>query len=140
MGGHMALDEHRRPGRVDAEGQVLRGRVVDFIVSQSPDVISFNEIMRYSSSSQPQMIADRLRARTGRTWTYHWIQKSGASSGEGECVMTHLDIAAEDDYLLSASRSVADGTAAALLRVGPRGGLTRVVRWAPNPTPEEPAP
>ena len=33
---------------------------------QGPDIISFNEIMRYSSSSQPQMIADGLRARPGR--------------------------------------------------------------------------
>ncbi len=53
------------------------------------------------------MIADKLRARTGKTWTYHWVQKSGSSSGEGECVMTHLDIDATDDYLLSVSRSVA---------------------------------
>ena len=47
------------------------------------------------------MIADKLRAQTGETWTYHWVQKSGASSGEGECVMTRLDIDATDDYLLS---------------------------------------
>jgi len=89
------------------DGKSNIDRVVDFIVSQAPDVISFNEIMKYSSSSQPQIIADKLRARTGKTWTYHWIQKSGSSSGEGECVMTHLDIDAKDDYLLSVSRSVA---------------------------------
>jgi endonuclease/exonuclease/phosphatase family metal-dependent hydrolase len=63
--------------------------------------------MRYSSSSQPQMIADKLKAKTGETWTYKWVQKSGASSGEGECVMTRFDIDATDDYLLSADRSVA---------------------------------
>ena len=63
--------------------------------------------MRYSSSSQPQMIADRLRALTGETWTYKWVQKSGATSGEGECVMTRLDIDATDDFLLSVARSVA---------------------------------
>ena len=90
-----------------ADGRSNIDRVVDFIVSKGPDIISFNEIMRYSSSSQPQMIADGLRARTGRTWTYKWVQKSGAASGEGECVMTHLDVDATDDYLLTASRSVA---------------------------------
>jgi endonuclease/exonuclease/phosphatase family metal-dependent hydrolase len=89
------------------DGQSNIDRVVAFIVSKRPDVISFNEIMRYSSSSQPQMIADRLRAQTGQTWTYKWVQKSGASSGEGECVMTRLDIDATDDFLLSVSRSVA---------------------------------
>jgi endonuclease/exonuclease/phosphatase family metal-dependent hydrolase len=88
-------------------GQSNIDRVVDFIAVQSPDVISFNEINKSSSTNQPQIIADKLRARTGKTWSWHWIQKSGSSSGEGECVMTHLDIDAKDDYLLSVSRSVA---------------------------------
>jgi len=91
-----------------ADGKPNISRVVDLIASKRPDIISFNEIMRYSaSSSQPQMIADGLKAKTGKTWTYKWVQKSGAATGEGECVMTHLDIDATDDYLLTASRSVA---------------------------------
>jgi endonuclease/exonuclease/phosphatase family metal-dependent hydrolase len=89
------------------DGKSNIDRVVNFIVDKKPDVISFNEIMRYSSSSQPQIIADKLKARTGKTWSYKWVQKWGASSGEGECVMTHLDIDATDAYLLSADRSVA---------------------------------
>lgn len=89
------------------DGQSNISRVVDFIVNVRPDVISFNEIMRYSSSSQPQQIADALRSRTGQTWSYHWVQKGGASSGEGECVMTRLPIDARDDYLLSYTRSIA---------------------------------
>jgi len=102
------------------DGKSNIDRVVDFIVTYKPDVISFNEIMRYSSSSQPQMIADKLRARTGKTWSYKWVQKSGASSGEGECVMTHLDIDATDDYLLSADRSVA------MARVNVNGRIVNV--------------
>jgi endonuclease/exonuclease/phosphatase family metal-dependent hydrolase len=89
------------------DGRSNIDRVIAFIVSKRPDVISFNEIMRYSSSSQPQIIADALRAQTGETWSYKWVQKTGASSGEGECIMTRLDIDAMDDYLLSVSRSVA---------------------------------
>jgi endonuclease/exonuclease/phosphatase family metal-dependent hydrolase len=89
------------------DGKSNIDRVVAFIVNTKPDVVSFNEIMRYSSSSQPQMIADKLRAQTGKTWSYKWVQKSGSSSGEGECVMTHLDIDATAEYLLSADRSVA---------------------------------
>ena len=91
-----------------------------FIVSKRPDVVSFNEIMRYSSSSQPQMIADKLRAQTGETWTYKWVQKSGASSGEGECVMTRLDVDATDDFLLSVARSVA------MIRVNVNGRIVHV--------------
>jgi len=89
------------------DGKSNIDRVVDFIVAKRPDVISFNEIMHYSSSSQPKMIADKLKARTGQTWTYKWVQKTGAASGEGECVMTRLQIDATDEYLLSVSRSVA---------------------------------
>jgi endonuclease/exonuclease/phosphatase family metal-dependent hydrolase len=89
------------------DGRSNIDRVVNYIVQWRPDVISFNEIMRYSSSSQPQQIADRLRSRTGETWTYHWVQKTGASSGEGECVMTRLDIEGVDDFLMSYSRSAA---------------------------------
>ena len=89
------------------DGKSNIDRVVNYIATWRPDVISFNEIMRYSSSSQPQMIADKLKAKTGQTWTYKWVQKGGASSGEGECVMTRLDVDATDDYLLSYTRSVA---------------------------------
>jgi endonuclease/exonuclease/phosphatase family metal-dependent hydrolase len=102
------------------DGKSNIDRIVAFIVSKRPDVISFNEIMRYSSSSQPQMIADKLRAQTGETWSYKWVQKSGASSGEGECVMTRLDIDATDDFLLSVSRSVA------MIRVNVNGRIINV--------------
>ncbi|HET7219794.1 MAG TPA: DNRLRE domain-containing protein [Vicinamibacterales bacterium] len=102
------------------DGRSNISRVVDFIASKRPDVISFNEIMKYSSSSQPQQIADALRARTGQTWSWHWIQKWGASSGEGECVMTRFPIEASDDYLLSTSRSVA------MVRINVNGRMVNV--------------
>jgi endonuclease/exonuclease/phosphatase family metal-dependent hydrolase len=89
------------------DGKSNIDRVVAFIAAKKPDVISFNEIMRYSSRNDPQIIADKLRALTGQTWTYKWVQKSGSSSGEGECVMTRLAVDGTDDFLLSASRSVA---------------------------------
>ena len=102
------------------DGRSNISRVVDFIVAKRPDVISFNEIMRYSSSSQPQQIADALRARTGQTWSWHWIQKWGAASGEGECVMTRFRVEATDDYLLSVSRSVA------MVRINVNGRMINV--------------
>jgi endonuclease/exonuclease/phosphatase family metal-dependent hydrolase len=92
---------------VGQDGRSNIDRIVNYIVSWRPDVVSFNEIMRYSSSSQPQQIADQLRARTGETWTYHWVQKGGASSGEGECVMTRLHVDGTDDFLMSYTRSAA---------------------------------
>jgi endonuclease/exonuclease/phosphatase family metal-dependent hydrolase len=82
-------------------------RIVAFIVLNRPDVVSFNEIMMRSSSNHPQRIADGIRAQTGETWSYHWVQKTGGATGEGEAVMTRLAMEAVDDYLLTVSRSVA---------------------------------
>jgi endonuclease/exonuclease/phosphatase family metal-dependent hydrolase len=94
---------------IGQDGKSNIDRVVNYIATWRPDVISFNEIMHYSSttSSQVVQIAEKLRAKTGLTWRYKWVQKGGSSSGEGECVMTHLDVDATDEYLLSYTRSVA---------------------------------
>jgi len=91
------------------DGKSNIDRVVAFVAAQMPHVISFNEINHYASASadMPKLIAAKLRAKTGKTWTYHWVQKWGAASGEGECVMTRLGIDAKDDFLLSAQRSIA---------------------------------
>ena len=92
----------------DPTGEPNIDRIANFIASKRPDVVSLNEAMKYSStSSHAQQIADRLRAVTGQAWTYHWIQKSGAATGEGEAIMTRLHTDAADDYLLSYARSVA---------------------------------
>jgi endonuclease/exonuclease/phosphatase family metal-dependent hydrolase len=85
-------------------------RVVAFIVSKRPDIISFNEICQGGCSpagvDMPKTIAAKLTAQTGQTWTYNWV-KGGEQAGEGECVMTHLGIDASDDYYLDTVRSVA---------------------------------
>ncbi len=102
------------------DGKSNISRVVDFIVAKRPDVVSFNEIMHYSSSSHVKQIADQLKARTGQTWTYKWVQKSGAASGEGECVMTRLRVDATASKLLTVSRS------AALVRVNVNGRIINI--------------
>ena len=94
-------------GVAEDDGKPNYDRVAAFIVAKKADVVSFNEIERYSSKNQPQIIADKLRALTGQTWTYKWVQKTGASSGEGVCVMTRLAVDGTDQFFLSDSRSVA---------------------------------
>ena len=48
----------------------------------NPDVISFNEINHYGSPTADyiKIMAAKLKARTGQTWSYNWIQKSGAAT------------------------------------------------------------
>jgi endonuclease/exonuclease/phosphatase family metal-dependent hydrolase len=93
------------------DGKSNIDRVVDWVIRMKADVISFNEIMHYASYSADmvKLIADKLTARTGRTWTYKWVQKWGAASGEGEAVMSRFPFASTASDLLPYSRSVAEG-------------------------------
>lgn len=86
--------------------------VVDWVIKMDPDVISFNEINHRPSSSADdiKIIADRLKQRTGETWSYNWIQKSGATGGEGEAVMSRLPFASTATNLLPYDRSAAEAT------------------------------
>jgi endonuclease/exonuclease/phosphatase family metal-dependent hydrolase len=89
------------------DGKSNIDRVVNWIVKLQPQLIAFNEIMKYSTNNQPQMIIDRLKARTGQSWYYHWAQKWGATSGEGVAVVSRYPFQDTDTYLLSYNRSVA---------------------------------
>jgi endonuclease/exonuclease/phosphatase family metal-dependent hydrolase len=95
--------------------------VADFLAGFSPDVVSLNEVYKYSSDNRPQKIADLLSVRTGLTWYYHWAQKGGASSGEGEVVLSRYPIEDVESHLLSYNRS------AALIRVTVNGRPVHVV-------------
>jgi endonuclease/exonuclease/phosphatase family metal-dependent hydrolase len=84
--------------------------IVDWVIKMKPDMISFNEIMHYASASSDhvKIIADRLATRTGETWSYNWVQKGGAASGEGEAVMSRLPLESTATNLLTCTRSVAE--------------------------------
>lgn len=86
--------------------------VVNWVIKMDPDVISFNEIMHWESATADhiRIIADKLKARTGETWSYKWIQKTGAAGGEGEAVMSRLPFVSTASHLLPYSRSAAEGT------------------------------
>jgi endonuclease/exonuclease/phosphatase family metal-dependent hydrolase len=82
--------------------------VVNHLLKFQPDLISLNEIYKNGSSdNRPQEIVDLLKARTGRTWYYHWAQISGLSSGVGVAVLSRYPIEDTDTHLLSYGRSAA---------------------------------
>jgi endonuclease/exonuclease/phosphatase family metal-dependent hydrolase len=89
------------------DGQSNIDRVVNWVVQMRPDLISFNEILKYSNNNQPQIICDKLRAKTGQPWAYHFAQIGGAASGIGVAVLSRLPIEDRDSRLLSYTRSVA---------------------------------
>ena len=95
--------------------------VVDFVMKFNPDLISLNEVYKYSSDNRPQKMVDLLKARTGQPWYYHWAQISGLSSGVGVAVLSRYPLEDTDTYLLSYNRS------AALVRVTVNGRLVHFV-------------
>jgi endonuclease/exonuclease/phosphatase family metal-dependent hydrolase len=88
---------------------------------KKPDLISLNEVYKYSSDNRPQKMIDLLKARTGQTWYYHWAQIAGQTSGVGVSVLSRYPIQDTDSHLLSYNRS------AALIRISINGRLVNFV-------------
>jgi len=85
-------------------------RFVPWIVSSGANVVSLNEVEKFTSwgnEDQPARYAAMLKAATGKTWNYTFAQRDGATNGQGNLVLTTFPIAASGQKLLSYSRSVA---------------------------------
>jgi endonuclease/exonuclease/phosphatase family metal-dependent hydrolase len=95
--------------------------VVSWLADMRPDLISFNEILKYSSNNQPQILCDKLRARTGQNWTYVFEQISGANEGIGVAVLSRFPIDSTASKLLSWDRS------AVLARVVVNGRVVNMI-------------
>ena len=95
---------------VGTDGDYDIDRVAGWIVKTGANVVSLNEVERYTgwgNEDQPASLASRLEAKTGETWHYNFAQRDGKSKGQGNLLLTTFAIESEDDYELSHSRSVA---------------------------------
>jgi endonuclease/exonuclease/phosphatase family metal-dependent hydrolase len=95
---------------VGTDGVYNLERIADDIADANPDVVSLNEVERYTgwgNEDQPARFASLLQSRTGQTWYYHFAARSGGSSGQGNLILSRFRIEASDTHLLSYSRSVA---------------------------------
>jgi endonuclease/exonuclease/phosphatase family metal-dependent hydrolase len=95
---------------VGTDGVYNIDRFVPWIVSSGANVVSLNEVEKFTSwgnEDQPARYAAMLKAATGKTWYYTFAQKDGAAKGQGNLILTTFPIAASGQKLLSYSRSVA---------------------------------
>lgn len=95
---------------VGSDGVYNIDRFVPWIVSSGANVVSLNEVEKFTSwgnEDQPARYAAMLQAATGRTWHYTFAQRDGAAKGQGNLILTTFPIAASGQTLLSYSRSVA---------------------------------
>ena len=81
--------------------------MANWIAQIKPDLVSLNEVLKYSSNNQPQILIDTLKARTGQTWYYHWVQISELSSGIGVAVLPRFPLGDTAFHLLSYNRFAA---------------------------------
>ncbi len=81
-------------------------RTADWIVRLKPDVALLCEVLRTSSSDQPQLLANLLRQKTGVTWYYKFFPKD-SSSVEGNLILSKYTLQSTSGKYLSYQRSIA---------------------------------
>jgi endonuclease/exonuclease/phosphatase family metal-dependent hydrolase len=95
-----------------AQGRATNGSsnidsVVSWIIQANADLVSLNEIIKLSGNNQPQIICDKLKAQTGRNWTYYFQEITGFTTGIGEAVLSRLPIDSTAEGTLNWGRSMA---------------------------------
>jgi endonuclease/exonuclease/phosphatase family metal-dependent hydrolase len=95
---------------VGTDGKYNIDRIATWIVKTGANVVSLNEVERYTgwgNEDQPARFAALLKAKTGVTWYYNFAQATGATNGQGNLLLSSFPLESSGDHLLSASRSVA---------------------------------
>ncbi|MCU1385816.1 MAG: hypothetical protein JWL71_4513 [Acidobacteria bacterium] len=96
-------------GGVGTDGVWDPNRLVTWIVKFNPDVVSLNEMERFTgwshNTDEPATIAALMKAKTGKTWYYIFKTGSGAASGIGQMLLSRFPLNATGSQLLSFDRS-----------------------------------
>jgi endonuclease/exonuclease/phosphatase family metal-dependent hydrolase len=89
-------------------------RIVAWIVKANPDIVSMNEIevgtSWSSGADQTTLYQTLLQKATGRTWYKVFMHHSGATTGNGNLILSRYPFIATASHLLPAGRSAVDAT------------------------------
>ncbi len=101
-------------GGIGTDGVWSPSRLVQYIASFKPDVVSLNE-MEYKDSytggtDEPATIASLLKTATGKTWYYKFAVGSGAATGIGNMLLSSIPFDAVSTHLLTADRVIVNGS------------------------------
>jgi endonuclease/exonuclease/phosphatase family metal-dependent hydrolase len=94
---------------VGTDGVYDLDRIAGWIVKTGANVVSLNEVERYTgwgNEDQPARFASLLKSKTGKTWYSHFAQSAGGSTGHGNLLLSIFPFDAKDSHLLSYGRSV----------------------------------
>ncbi len=80
-------------------------RVATWIAKMNPDVVTLNEIEKYTywgNQDQPEVYKNLLQQKTGKTWYIHFAQEYGDwnSNGKGNLILSTYPVNFSDRYEL----------------------------------------
>jgi endonuclease/exonuclease/phosphatase family metal-dependent hydrolase len=101
-------------GGFGTDGRYDTDRVATWIAKMNPDVITLNEVEKYTgwgNQDQPEVYRKLLEKKTGKTWYYVFAQEYGqwSSNGKGNMILSRVPFKSTDRYELmhNSDRSVA---------------------------------
>lgn len=104
-------------GGYGTDGVYNPERLATWAASFSPDVITFNEIEKYTgwgNQDQPEVYKTLLQQKTGKTWYYHFAQEYGqwTANGKGNLVLSTVpfDDTSRYELVSNCDRSIAEVT------------------------------
>jgi len=99
---------------VGTDGRYDIDRIASWIAKQNPDVVSLNEVEKYTSwgnEDQPTRYKQMLESKTGKTWYMVWAQEYGSwsANGKGNLLLSRYPFTNTARYLLTHTRTIALG-------------------------------
>ena len=95
------------------DGKYDLNRIANWIVKLNPNIVSLNEVERFSSyarEDQAERLEAMLESKTGRTWYKYYRTGNGAATGHGNAILSRYPIASTAYCQLSATRTLAQVT------------------------------
>ena len=88
-------------------------RQLDVIYNANVDIISLNEVEKFTSYGNIDMAAEivkHLAAKTGKTWYQYMVPGTGASTGIGNAIISRFPLSGQNVCRLSSERNAVHAT------------------------------
>jgi endonuclease/exonuclease/phosphatase family metal-dependent hydrolase len=93
------------------DGKYNLDRIASWIVKMSPNIVSLNEVERYTSyanEDQPARLLSMLKAKTGAAWYLYYRTGTGSTNGHGNAILSRFPITSPSYCQLSSTRVLAN--------------------------------
>ena len=117
---------------VGTDGKYSIDRQATWIAKMNPDVVTLNEVEKYTSwgnEDQPARFKSLLESKTGRTWYYHFAQEFGdwSSNGKGHLILSRYPFASTSRATTTASSGLNGAGAMSEARITVNGRTINLI-------------